>query len=71
MSEFWPKGLREAGGDARVYLEELSELGFDLFELKERPRGKLVPLKDKEALIQSLTGRKYANLIGAKGIEIG
>jgi len=45
-------------------------LGFDLFELKERPRGKVVPLKDGEALIQSLTGRKYANLIGMKGIEI-
>jgi hypothetical protein len=70
MTEFWPKGLREAGGDARVYLEELSELGFNLFELKERPRGKLAPLKDGEALIKRLMGRKYANLIGSKGIEI-
>ena len=70
MTEFWPKGLREAGGDARAYLEELSELGFNLFELKERPRGKLVSLKDGEALIKSLMGRKYANLIGTKGIEI-
>jgi FkbM family methyltransferase len=70
MSEFWPKGLAEAGGDARGYLEELSELGFQLFELQERPRGKLVPLADRDGFIRALTGRKYANLIGLKGIEI-
>jgi FkbM family methyltransferase len=70
MTEFWAKGLREAGGDARVYLEELSELGFILFELKERPRGRLVPLADWDKLIGDLKGRKYTNLVGAKGIEI-
>jgi hypothetical protein len=41
-----------------------------LFELKERPRGKLVPLKDREALIKNLMGRKYADLIRVKRIEI-
>jgi FkbM family methyltransferase len=71
MTEFWPKGLREAGGEARSYLEELTELGFKLFELKERPRGTLVPLEDWDGFIRALRGRKYANLIGAKGIEIG
>jgi FkbM family methyltransferase len=66
MTEFWPKGLREAGGDARTYLEELAELGFKLYELKERPRGKLVPLADWDGFIRELAGRKYANLIGMK-----
>ncbi len=71
MTEFWPKGLREAGGEERGYLEELSELGFQLYELKEHPRGKLVPLANWDKLIQGLKGRKYANIIGLKGIEIG
>ncbi len=66
LTEFWPKGLREAGGDACLYLEELAELGFQIFELKEYPRGKLVPLTDWDALINRLTGRKYANLIAIK-----
>ena len=70
MTEFWPKGLREAGGDARIYLEELSDLGFQLFELKEHPRGKLIPLTDWDALIVRLKGRKYTNFVGVKGIEI-
>jgi FkbM family methyltransferase len=70
MTEFWPKGLREAGGDARAYLEELSELGFNLYELRERPRGKLIPLADWDGFIRELAGRKYANLIGMKGVEI-
>ena len=70
MTEFWPKGLREAGGDAHTYLEELSELGFQLYELMERPRGKLVPLADRDEFIRNLSGRKYANLIGMKGVQI-
>ncbi|GAB4503334.1 MAG: hypothetical protein Fur0043_03260 [Anaerolineales bacterium] len=67
MSEFWPKGLREAGGDARNYLEMLAGLGFRLYELKERPRGKVTPLEDWDALIARLPERKYTNIIGVKG----
>jgi FkbM family methyltransferase len=70
MSEFWPKGLREAGGDARAYLEMLAGLGFRLYELMERPRGKVVPLEDWEALISRLPERKYANIIGVKGYDL-
>ncbi len=70
MSEFWPKGLREAGGDARAYLEMLAGLGFRLYELRERPRGKVVPLEDWEALIARLPERKYANIIGVKGYDL-
>ena len=66
MTEFWPKGLTEAGGGPLAYLEELSDLGFQLFELKENPRGTLVPLGDWDGLIQELKGRKYANIVGVK-----
>lgn len=70
MTEFWPKGLTEAGGGPLAYLEELSDLGFQLFELKERPPGKLIPLGDWDGLIRGLKGRKYANIVGAKGQKI-
>ncbi|MEW6028689.1 MAG: FkbM family methyltransferase [Chloroflexota bacterium] len=70
MTEFWPKGLRDAGGDAPSYLQELTDLGFKLYELKETPRGKLVPIEDWERLIHNLPGRKYMNLVGLKGYNI-
>lgn len=70
MSEFWPKGLREAGGDARGYLEMLAGLGFRLYELRERPRGKVTPLDNWEALIARLPERKYTNIIGVKGYDL-
>lgn len=70
MTEFWPKGLREAGGDALAYLQMLVDLGFALYELKEKPRGKVVPLLDWEALIARLPERKYANIIGVKGYRL-
>ncbi len=70
MSEFWPKGLREAGGDAAAYLQMLTDLGFRLYELKEKPRGAFVPLTDWDQMIQRLPGRKYANIIGVKGIAL-
>jgi len=70
MSEFWPKGLREAGGSADEYLQMLADLGFSLYELKEKPRGVVVPLEDWEHLITRLPERKYTNIIGVKGYAI-
>ncbi len=70
MSEFWPKGLQEAGGGAMEYLQLLADLGFKLYELRERPRGVMVPLENWDRLIARLTERKYANLIGVKGYEL-
>jgi FkbM family methyltransferase len=67
MSEFWPKGLKEAGGSGIEYLRMLSSLGFMLYELKERPRGAVVPLENWDRLIARLPERKYTNIIGAKG----
>ena len=70
MSEFWPKGLREAGGSAETYLAMLCDLGFWLYELKEKPRGALQPLGVWQAFIQCLPGRKYTNIVGVKGADL-
>jgi FkbM family methyltransferase len=70
MSEFWPKGLKEAGGSAHEYLQMLKDVGFTLYELKEKPRGKVVPLEDWDQLIAHLPERKYTNLIGVKGYDL-
>lgn len=70
MSEFWPKGLKEAGGSAKEYLQLLVDLGFRLYELKEKPRGMVVPLESWDRLIGRLPERKYTNLIGVKGYKL-
>jgi FkbM family methyltransferase len=68
MSELWPKGLREAGGGAETYLDELEELGFEVFELGRG--GALQRLTDRGALIRRLAGRKYTNVVGVKGRDV-
>jgi FkbM family methyltransferase len=70
MTEFWPQGINSTGGNARGYLQDLADLGFALYELKERPRGQIIPLEDWDTLINRLHGRKYTNLIAVKGYEI-
>jgi len=70
MSEFWPKGLQEAGGSAREYLQMLMDVGFKLFELREKPRGTVIPLENWDQLIARLPERKYTNIIGVKGYQL-
>lgn len=70
LSEFWPKGLREAGGSAREYLQMLENLGFALYVLNSRPHGSVTPLEDCDALIASLPGRKYTDIVGVKGYQL-
>ncbi|MBT3336606.1 MAG: FkbM family methyltransferase [Anaerolineae bacterium] len=70
MTEFWPQGIESTGGDARGYLQDLSDLGFTLYELKEKPLGHIEPLEDWDTLIARLHGRKYTNLIAVKGYEL-
>ena len=70
MSEFWPKGLKEAGGSGTEYLQLLVDIGFTLYELKERPRGMVAPLENWDRLVARLPERKYTNLIGIKGYEL-
>jgi FkbM family methyltransferase len=70
LSEFWPKGLQESGGSATEYLQMLTDLGFSLYTLNERPHGTVTPLEDWEALIASLAGRKYTDIVGVKGYDL-
>ena len=70
MSEFWPKGLKEAGGSAIEYLQLLTDVGFTLYELKEKPRGFVTQLDDWDRLIARLPERKYTNIIGVKGYQL-
>ena len=46
LSEFWPKGILEAGEDPQEYLIMLRKMQFQLFELKQN--GSLVILKHRE-----------------------
>ena len=70
LSEFWPKGLKEAGGSATEYLQMLTNLGFTLFVLNKKPHGTVTPLEDWKALIASLPGRKYTDIVGVKGYNL-
>ena len=70
LSEFWPKGLQEAGGSATEYLQMLTDLGFTLYTLNEKPRGTVTPLEDWQALIAHLPGRKYTDIVGVKGYDL-
>jgi hypothetical protein len=70
LSEFWPKGLQEAGGSATEYLQMLTNLGFNLYTLNIKPYGSVTPLEDWGALIASLPGRKYTDIVGVKGYQL-
>ncbi len=70
LSEFWPKGLQESGGSAHEYLQMLEDLGFTLNMLNEKPYGSISPLEDWNALIASLPGRKYTDIVGVKGYNL-
>jgi FkbM family methyltransferase len=70
LSEFWPKGLQESGGSSIEYLQMLSDLGFTLYTLNERPHGSVTPLEDWDVLIARLPGRKYSDIVGVKGYQL-
>ena len=70
LSEFWPKGLEEAGGGATEYLQMLTNLGFTLYVLNQKPHGSVTPLEDWDALIASLPERKYTDIVGVKGYDL-
>ncbi|MCS7055511.1 MAG: FkbM family methyltransferase [Thermoflexales bacterium] len=68
MTEFWPKGLVEAGSHPHEYLKLLRTLGFVIYEMRSKLKGKLeiTHVRDDDALIHKLPGRKYANLVAVK-----
>jgi FkbM family methyltransferase len=65
LTEFWPYGLWQAGTDPFCFLTSLADFGFSLFLLGDS--GTLQPLVGYARLIESLPGRKYANLVATKG----
>jgi len=68
LSEFWPKGILQAGENPKEFLIMLRKMEFELFELKKN--GSLVNLKPHEdhKFIGRYQGRKYTNIIGKKGL---
>ena len=64
LTEFWPQGMTEAGGDANEFLQTLRELGLTLHELK--PDGSLAELNNDTDLIARHQDRRYTNLVGRK-----
>tara|TARA_B100000941_G_C28441514_1_gene519914 strand:+ start:284 stop:1117 length:834 start_codon:yes stop_codon:yes gene_type:complete len=66
LSEFWPKGILQAGESPKEFLTMLRKMQFQLFELKKN--GFLVFLKPSEdnKFIQKYQGRKYTNIICKK-----
>jgi FkbM family methyltransferase len=65
LTEFWPKGIRDGGGDPTDFLNTLRDLGLTLHELKAD--GELAELTDDGDLIARHQGRRYTNLVGRKG----
>ena len=66
LSEFWPKGILEAGENPKEFLTTLRKMQFQLFELKKN--GSLIILKpcDDEQFIKKYRGRKYTNIVCKK-----
>ena len=66
LTEFWPKGIFQAGENPKDFLRMLRKMEFQLFELKSN--GSLILLKkeNENQLIEKYKGRKYTNLVGKK-----
>jgi FkbM family methyltransferase len=64
LFEFAPAALRKAGTAPELLLEFFQERGFELYETEgARLRG----LQDSRRLIANLRGRRYTNLLAARG----
>ena len=64
LTEFWPKGICDAGGDPTEFLNTLRDLNLTLHELNAS--GELSELTDDADLIARHQGRRYTNLVGRK-----
>ena len=66
LTEFWPKGIFQAGENPKDFLRMLRKMEFQLFELKSN--GSLILLKkeNENRFIEKYKGRKYTNLVGKK-----
>ena len=66
LSEFWPKGILQAGENPKEFLAMLRKMQFQLFELKRI--GSLILIKpcDDNQFIKKYRGRKYTNIVCKK-----
>lgn len=62
LTEFWPQGMRNAGGDPVVFLQTLKDAGMTIHRLVDGP-DPLQPVDDFARLIDALPGRHYTNLV--------
>ena len=69
LMEFWPEGLRKTGFPPGRVLSELENLDFNLYRIDERTND-VEKVRNREALIGSLAGSGYANLLAARGGEV-
>lgn len=68
LMEFWPTGLRRAGTDPCAVLQALKECGLTLFELAAD--ASVVRVRDDAGLVERFPGRRYINLVAAKGVDL-
>jgi FkbM family methyltransferase len=66
MMEFWPQGMRDAGGDPLAVLEFLTTMGLTIYEL-DGNLDALSKIVDYAKLIERFKGRHYTNLVAFKG----
>ena len=66
LTEFWPKGITQAGESPVNFLRTLRKMKLKLFELKKN--GSLVPLNQfrDDEFIKRFPGRKYTNIVCKK-----
>ena len=66
LTEFWPKGIIQAGESPVNFLRTLRKMKLKLFELKKN--GSLVPLNQfrDDEFIKRFPGRKYTNIVCKK-----
>lgn len=67
MMEFWPHGLRSAGFDPQEIFNFCHRLGLRVFTLIRS--GKLQGVEAPDAVIRAHPGRKFINLVAAKGVS--
>ncbi|MBI1975931.1 MAG: FkbM family methyltransferase [Candidatus Omnitrophica bacterium] len=65
VTEFWPQGIRNAGGDPVEFLNELREMGFQMYHLTGQAQN-IERVRDFQRLIREFHGRRYTNLVCSK-----
>lgn len=68
VSEFFPAGMRESGGDPREFLAAIRDLGLEHRNIDNR-RGRLVRLSDRE-LIAAAEASRYTNILLAREPDV-